>query len=359
MVVEASARADASFALVEINDFIVDALTHWPAPTLYGRFGDYRPPVAQRIGVGDSIQVTVWEAAAGGLFSSPVTDARQPGSRSAVIPEQVVARDGSITVPYAGRVHVAGRTPPQIEQAIVERLTGKAIEPQALVTLTRNVSNTVTVTGEVTAGARVPMSARGDRILDIIAAAGGVRSAVHESFIELTRDGRTARVPMQALLANPRENIFARPGDVLTVVREPLSFTSVGATGRNAMVPFDAKGLTLEEAVGKAGGLMDDRADPDGVFVLRYEPVGLARQYPPVAPNFLNGSLVPVAYHINMRDPASLFLARRFAMHDKDIVFVANSPSTDLQKVLLLVNMTTSPVYSAAAAGAGGAALLR
>ena len=183
------------FAYVEIDDRVLSALAAWKPPSLYGEFGDYRAPTEQRIGVGDSIQVTIWEAAAGGLFSAPLADPRQTGSHSAVIPEQVVARDGAITVPYAGRVNVVGRTPPEVERVIVERLQGKAIEPQALVTLSKNISNTVTVTGEVTNGARIPLTARGDRLLDVIAEAGGIRVPARECFIDLSRGGKTVRVP--------------------------------------------------------------------------------------------------------------------------------------------------------------------
>ena len=126
------------------------------------------------------MSVTVWEAASGGLFSSTAISGVTAGSHSAAIPDQVVGRDGDITIPYAGRVHVAGLTPKQVESTIVARLIGKAIEPQALVTVPRNIANTVTVTGEVVNGARVPLSAQGDRIQDVIAAAGGIRVPVHE-----------------------------------------------------------------------------------------------------------------------------------------------------------------------------------
>jgi polysaccharide export outer membrane protein len=321
-MVENAAEPVPPFALIEINDPVVDLLAHWPETSLYGRFGDYRGPADQRIGVGDSLQVTIWEAAGGGLFSGPANDVRSPGSHSAHIDEQMVARDGAITVPYAGRIKVTGRTAPEVEHIIVERLTGKAIEPQALVTISKNVSNTVTVTGEVTQGSRVPLSPKGDRLLDVIAAAGGNRAPVHESFIELSRGGQSVRVPMQALLTSPRENIYARPGDVLTVVQDKLTFTAIGATGRNAVISFDEVGITLEEAIAKAGGPLDDRADPEGVFVLRYEPVGLARSYPNISPELLQHNLVPIAYHLNLREPRALLLQRRFAMREKDILFI-------------------------------------
>ena len=227
--VESDAKAPngaANFLITDLNERNVAILERRSPPSFRSKFGDYRPAPSQVIGVGDAITVTVWEAAAGGLFSAPALGGVTTGSHSAIIPEQVVARDGSITVPYAGRVRVAGLTPPQVEEAIVKNLSGKAIEPQALVTVSRNISNTVTVTGEVTAGARVPLTSRGDKILDVVATAGGIRVPAHETFISLTRDNQTATVPFQALLARPQENIFVRPNDVLTLVREPQTFTA-------------------------------------------------------------------------------------------------------------------------------------
>ena len=351
-VIDGGQQVDAPYLLVQLSDFIIQKLSHFPGPSLYGRFGDYRGAVEQRIGVGDTIEVTIFEAAGGGLFSQPVLSATSTGSHSAQIPPQVVQRDGSITVPYAGRVSVVGQTTPEVEKTIVDRLTGKAIEPQAIVTLSKNVSTSVTVGGEAIRGARIPLTARGDRLLDVIAMAGGITAPANESFIELTRGGKTIRVPFQTLIANPKENIFARPGDTLTIVRYPLSFTAVGATGRNAVVPFDAVGISLEEAVGKSAGLLDERADPEGVFVLRYEPTAVVRDYPGLTARQASLNLVPVAYIINMRDPNSLFLARRFSVHDKDIVYVSNSPFSDLQKVLGLVGTLTSPAISAVGVGA-------
>ena len=339
-----------AFAFIEVDDFSLDVLAKRASPGLRGHFGDNRPPATQPIGVGDALQITIWEAASGGLFSAPVADRLSPGPRSATIPDQVVGRDGSVTVPYAGRIEVAGRTQQQVEAVIIERLKGKAIEPQVLVNVSRNVSNTVTVSGEVANGARVPLTLRGDRIMDVIASAGGYRSPVHETFVSLTRGQRTARVPIQALLDNPGENIYVRPGDILTVERALRTFTVAGATGANAVVPFDARGITLEEAIGKSGGLQDMRADPEGVFVLRFEPIQLAREYPSVSPMLLSRAAVPVAYHLNLRDPKAMFQARRFAMRDKDILYVSNSPVTEAGKLFELLGMVTQPAFNGAAA---------
>lgn len=336
------------FIVVDVDERVATIWASQPRDTLRA-FGDRRPAPDIRIGVGDTISVTIWEAAAGGLFSAAPSDRSiTAGSRTAAIPEQSVPRDGTIQVPYAGRIRVIGLTPADVERLVVERLKGKAIEPQAVVTITKNVSNAVTVTGEVVTGSKVPLTARGDRILDVIAAAGGIRSAAHETFIQLTRGRKTITIAFNAVLADPRENIYARPDDVLTVIRQPQTFTAFGGTGKNAIVPFDATGLTLEEALAKAGGLLDDQADPGGVFLLRFEPLELVRKLAPGRQLPSDGNLIPVVYRLNLRTTRALFLARAFQIRDKDIVYVAVAPSVPLRKFLAMVGSVVSPAISIA-----------
>lgn len=348
-LISAGSIEGAPFALVDLSEPSLEAVARWHRPSFGAVFGDYKGPKIQRVGIGDTVQINIWETGSGGLYTTPAADRVVPGSRVGSIPEQVVARDGTVNVPYAGRIRVAGKTPVEVERLIVAGLASKTSDPQVMVAMTKSFSNSVTVTGDVTQGARVPLSAAGEKVLDVIAMAGGIRAPVHEAFVTVSRDGQSLSVPMQAILANTRENIYVRPGDVVTVYRAPQSFTAFGATGRNAVVGFDAGGLTLEEALGKAGGLIDDRSDPHGVFVLRYEPVELVRNYPSVPPHLLAASVVPVAYRLDMRDPTSLFRARRFQMRDKDILYVSHAPITEVEKVFRLVQTLTAPAVTGAA----------
>jgi polysaccharide biosynthesis/export protein len=244
--------------------------------------------------------------------------------------------------------------PAEVEQEIVKALAHKAIEPQVVVTISKNLSNTVSVGGEVAKGERVPLTTKGDRILDVIATAGGIRIPASDTFIRLTRGLRTVSVAYNALLSHPEENIYTMPGDILTVVYDPQTFTAFGGTGRNAQVPFDTAGITLEEAIAKAGGLLDYRADPAGIFLLRFEPAGLVRQIAPKRYLPSQGNLVPVVYQLNLRDANSFFLARSFPMQDKDMLYIANSASDPLQKALSLFSTVVAPatlgasVYGAA-----------
>jgi polysaccharide export outer membrane protein len=333
----ANAGAGLRFSLVDVNASVVSVMRRWSAASLQGTFGLQLPTKTQTIGVGDQVQISIWESGAGGLFGAQGNDRAGGGARGTSIPEQIVGADGAVTVPFAGRVPVVGRTPYQVEQVIVRALEQKALDPQVLVTMTRNAANTVTVVGEVTAGARVPLTARGDRILDVVAQAGGTKAAPHETFVTLSRDGQSIRTPLQALLTEPAENVLVKPGDVVAVTREPQTFTSAGATGQNAVIPFDAIGITLEQAIARSGGLSDTRADPGGVFVIRFEKVGDYDQLGLSRPDPELLDEVPVVYRVNFRDPAGFFLARRFPMHNKDILFVSNAPAAELQKVVNII----------------------
>ncbi len=295
------------YVVVDIDDRVVAVLSRRPSHTLYGMFQEGKKPPDMRIGVGDAVTVTLWEAGSGGLFSTASIDRTGSGSRTGVLPEQVVARDGTVQVPYAGRVRVANLTPADAEALIVKSLKGKANEPQAVVTITQNRNSTVTVTGEVTNGMMVPIGLKGDRILDVVAAAGGIRAPAHESFVRLSRENKTASIPFNTLLADARENIYVRAGDVLTVVRDPQRFTAFGGTGRNELIPFDAAGMTLEQAVARAGGLLDFRADASGVFLLRFEPAFLVAAFFSEQGELSGHRLVRVVYRLNLRDAKLVF----------------------------------------------------
>ena len=334
------------FDLVDIDDNVLAAVLAEPRESFHARFKKYGIPPQPKIGIGDAVVVSIWEAAGGGLFSASPTDHVSAGSRSVTIPEQIVGRDGGISVPFADRVPVAGRLPVEVQRTIQERLAGKAIEPQVIVTVTKSLTNSVTVTGEAVTGARVALSLKGDRLLDLIAAVGGAKTPVYETFVRLSRDGVTATIPMESLVADPAENIYAQPGDVLTLVRLPQSFTAFGATGANAQIPFPSEKMTLVEALAKAGGLQDMRSDPEGVFLFRFEPpkiVGaLGRPQLDTGPD---GSS-PVVYRLDLRDARSYFLAQRFPVEDKDIIYVANADLNELQKFFTLLNTLTGPIIT-------------
>ena len=334
------------FDIVDVDSNVVSTLLAQPTESFRNRFLKYGKPPDPKIGIGDSITVTIWEAAGGGLFGAGITAGVSPGSRSVTIPDQVVARDGAISVPFADRIPVAGKSPLEVQRVIEQRLADKAIEPQALVAITKSISNSATVSGEVVAGARVPLSVNGDRLLDVIALAGGAKAPVYDTFVRLSREGVTATIPMEKLVSDPAENIYAWPADVLTLVQVPQTFSVFGATGTNMQVSFGAQEITLAQALAKAGGLLDLRADPAGVFLFRFEPPAVvgALKAPPLAIG--PGGTSPVVYRLDLSDANSYFFAQRFPVEDKDVIYVANARLNELQKFFTLLNTITGPVIT-------------
>jgi len=334
------------FDIVDVDNNVVSTLLAQPAESFQNRFRQYGKPPEPKIGIGDAVIVTIWEGAGGGLFGGGTTTGVSPGARAVTIPDQVVARDGAISVPFADRIPVAGKSLLEVQHAIEQRLADKAIEPQAIVVITRSVTNSATVSGEVVNGARVPLSVNGDRLLDLIALAGGAKSPVYETFVRLSRNGVTATIPMEQLVSDPAENIYAWPGDVLTLVHVPQTFSVFGATGQNMQVTFGAEKITLAEALAKAGGLQDLRADPAGVFLFRFEPPAVVGALKASALATGPGGSSPVVYRLDLSDANSYFFAQRFPVEDKDVIYVANARLNELQKFFTLLNTITGPVIT-------------
>ena len=306
-----------------------------------GALGGAAPDI--RIGVGDTVTLTIFEAAAGGLFSGE--GGLSGGTKSVSLPAQPVARNGTISVPYVGQVKVAGQTPAQVQATVEAGLKDKAIEPQVVVTVASGASTFVTIAGDVGAPGRIPLNLGGDRLLDVIATAGGSTAPAYDTSVRLTRGSQSVTVPLARIVEEPAQNIYLRPDDQVFLVADPQIYTAFGATAQNSTFPFGTDRLTLAEAVGRAGGLMDNRANPRGVFVFRYEDPeayaqltgGLDASLPAMPPGPHSGGGVPVVYQLDMQDPQGLFAAQRFTMRDNDTIYVSNAPTTDIQKVFAIV----------------------
>lgn len=282
---QATVDGQPRYDIVEVNDQIVHTLLSQPAASFQALFGRFGKPVDPTISVGDTVVVSIWEGGDETLFGTGLIveagTGAATGSRGITLPSQVVPPDGMITVPFVGPVSVKGRTAAQAQALIQTLLTGKTASPQVIVSVPNSTQHTVTVAGEVVRGARVPLTPQGDRLLDVIATAGGAQAPVYDVYVRLSRNGVTTTIPFQTLVDNPPENVYAWPGDVLTLIRVPHSFEAFGATGRNAQINFEQEKLDLAQALAKSSGLLDQTADPAGVFLLREEPLPLVRQIDP------------------------------------------------------------------------------
>jgi polysaccharide biosynthesis/export protein len=323
------------FGLVKLTPETVAILTQYEPKGLAGAFTDQRPPSEIKFGIGDTISVTIFEAAAGGLFI-PAEAGVRPGN-FVTFPNQTIDNKGDITVPYAGQVKAAGMTSRQVEDEIISRIRNRAIEPQAIVTVTEQRTSLISVLGEVNNPLRfgAAYSGAGDRILDAITRAGGIKGQGFETWVMLERHGRRASVPFENLVSYPQNNIYVQPGDRIYVYREQQKFIAVGATGQSGQFNFDAWRINLSEAVGKAGGLIDVQADPGAVFLYRTEPRDVAEKLGVDVAKFPGAALIPVIFNVNFREPGGFFLATRVQMRNNDIIYVSNAASVEIEKVLL------------------------
>ena len=304
---------------------------------------------SQVVGPGDVIEISIWETPPATLFSSSVTSPDgttvQPGVTPTTFPAQQINAEGLVSVPFIGAVPVGGMTLRQIERTVQERLKGKANSPQVVVRRVINTSSTVTVVGEVNKSSLIPLTPKHERLLDVLAASEGVKQEVSKLTVQLTRGGHVYAMPLEEVIRDNTQNIYAHPGDVVTVLYQPLSFTALGATAKNAEISFEAKGINLAQALARVGGLQNALANAKGVFIFRYEP--LDNLHWPNRPSVITPeNTVPVVYRVDLSDASSFFAAQSFPIRDKDVLYVATAPSVQLSKFLSLLGQVVSPTMS-------------
>jgi polysaccharide export outer membrane protein len=349
----AGLRSDAAlaYALVDISADTIGFLSQPNLISFQGQFPDKRPKPSQVAGVGDVLNISIFEAAPGGLFTPGQAAGARPGN-FVDLPAQAVDQKGSIYVPYAGEIPAAARTLPEIQQAIVARLRNRAIEPQVVVSLNQQHSSVVSVLGDVNTPGVLALNSVGERLLALIARAGGPKFEAIESYVNLQRDGKRIKVLLSRVVHDPRENIFIRSNDVIFITHEAPSFTALGALnqnvfGFNSEITFDVEALTLAQAIGKAGGLNDNQSDPAEVYIYRHEDRHFLEKLGVNTTRFTYDQ-IPTIYHINLRDPSGMLLASGFQIRSKDVMYVANAKVVDYYKLLNLINNTAATTSNVA-----------
>ncbi len=329
------------FALVRLDAPTAAQLNTPEKPPTFAPDAVEEPPPAIAVGVGDVLPITVFESGQGGLFVPDVTGGRT--GNSVALPPQQVGQDGAITVPWAGRIAAAGRTPIAIQNDIAARLAHRAIEPQVVVSFMERHANQISVLGDVYTANRFSMDASGERLLGAIARAGGPRFPAYETLVTLQRSGRAQTALLSKIAADPQQNLPMQGGDTVYVAHEPRYFLALGATGQSTSLsqldrrfPFGDYEIHLSDALALAGGLQDDRANAQAVFLYRTESHATLQRLGLQVPDSLPDA-VPTIYLVDLTEPTALFLCNRVAMRSGDTIYVANAPITDIQKVLNLL----------------------
>ena len=352
--------SNVSYALVKLSPLVARHVQKEMAKPVLFRPGARSPGLPNvRIGPGDTVTVTIFEAQAGGLFIPG-----QPGTSAGnfvTIPPQQVDKSGQIAVPYAGAINAVGRTPADLQAEIVDKLKSRAIEPQVVVSVSNRQSDEISVLGDVNQPVRFALEPGGTKILNAIARAGGSKNPGYETVVTLQRRGVVDQALLTSIVTNPSYNINLQPGDVVYASYEQRFYMVFGATPapggvagstQNRRFTFEVENLSLAEAVARAGGLDDLRADPRSVFLFRNEPKKLLQEMGVDVSRFKE-SIVPTVYTLDLSGTQGFFIANSFYMRHKDVIFVSDSPSRDLIKFLDIVRSISDTVTSVTDARAG------
>ncbi|MDY7097799.1 MAG: polysaccharide biosynthesis/export family protein [Pseudomonadota bacterium] len=343
--------ANEAIQVIDLEAGVINRLTaHSAANSFAEVFGDGAVSKTV-IGAGDTLDIAIWEAPPAVLFGS----SRAPRGSSSVpetasqteIPQQQVGEDGRVTVPFVGRIAVLGLRPEQVEAIITSRLAGRANNPQAVVRLVQNETRTVTVLGDVASSGRVALTSRGERLLDVLASAGGSKQAIEQSTVQLARGATLSTMPLSTIIADPDQNVRLRASDVITVQHKPFSFVALGEVRQSAEIPFEGAGINLAEALARAGGLDPRRADVKGVFVFRMEERAAGPEVAQ-APQVTADGRVPTVYRLQMNSAASLFAMQDFRMRDGDVLYVSTAPGVDIERFLTLLSNTAFSIAATA-----------
>jgi len=326
------------YDVVDMTPNVASVVAAYQSPAFNKRFGLGNGGVNPTIGVGDVLQITIFEAGPDGLFST------QDNKATAVT--VTVQPDGRAPVPYIGAVNFAGNTLEAARSSIVESLKTRAVEPDVVITLAENASRTVAVNGVVGKPSVVPLGLSGERLTDVIAKAGGPTNPPYDTMVTLTRGGRTGKALLQTLVDRPRENIYARPGDQLFLAHEPQSFTVLGQTNNSSKVPMAAASISVIEATALSGGANPQRANPKGLFIFRYEYGDVLRsllgeqRFRELASKGIqtNGEhMYPIVYRIDLSKPGSYLIGQNFPIRNRDLVYLAQHPSVEIFRFMAAV----------------------
>jgi len=327
------------FNLVEVET----AATIPPAPPIPAPSLTTMPPrPTDLIGPGDVLNITVYEAGVS-LFGTALRTAAAAGSTAVDtsssaerLPPARVDDYGYIKVPFVGRMRAAGHTAGELQQMIQRGLRGMSQDPQVLVSIEQSVTNSVILAGEVTRPGRLVLTTNRESLVDAIALAGGYRGNAKDAVARVQRDGQSFEIRLSDLLDLPQDDLQVAPGDRITLISRPQSFSVLGAPNKADEVVFPRSRLTLAEAVALSGGANPNAGDAGAIFVFRYVPRA-------------DGSEQPTVYHLNMMRPGAYLLSQRFLMHDRDVLYVGNARANQPTKFIQLLSQLFVPVATARA----------
>jgi polysaccharide export outer membrane protein len=269
------------------------------------------------IGPGDVLGITVW-------------DHPELASGTAGASGYLVSADGKVQFPYIGSTQLAGLTEQGANDLLTKHLAKYIKNPQITLSIQSYRAASVYVDGEVRTPGLQPVNDMPMTLPVVLGRAGGLQPNADRSALALTRDGVTTRINLQQLTAqgiNPA-NILLASGDMLRVPnRDESRIFVLGEVPRAGAQALRNGRLTLNEALGDAGGINPASGDPRQVYVIRNGAAGN-----------------PQIFHLDARTAVAYALSEGFELKSRDVVFVDPVPLVSWNRVISLILPSASAV---------------
>lgn len=287
------------------------------------------PPIS--LSPGDILRIRISETREGGIFAPLATG-------GTTFDNVRVDNKGVISVPYVGRVKVAGLDPQRIEDRLRARLAGVTFEPQVYVEILSDRGSSVLVSGEVKAAGRFSMLEGPLTLVDAIAKAGGASGAPHQFDVVIRRGHAVRRISLLSVLNGSNQQL--RAGDEVTLVANAKVFNALGAVQKTGQSPFQTPNPSLMDALAQVGGLSPNQASNTGVFVFRLrEP----KAWLDADNKWQEG---PVIFKFDFSKPETLFVAQAFGIRSDDTIYVTTAPAIEWVRRLQPLAVTLATIRS-------------
>lgn len=298
------------------------------------------------VGPHDILSIRVWNSpdltASSRTSSSPVGRITTRTTRDSdelirerqqVTPEGVeVASSGKFFYPYAGNIQAAGKTVEEIRQELTRKLAAFVVDPQISVKVQEFNSQQVQVLGEVKMPRPLAITSKPLRVLDAIALAEGLKDSADKVEATLIRKGEREIINLARLLEGDLEqNHIMTDGDVLNVdTNRYRQIVILGEVSRPIAMPYDPRGLSLNDALVAASGIHQMYANAKGIYILR---------------NSRDGSK-PSIFRLDMENATGLLLADRFPLEPRDVVYVDTAGVARWNRVINQIIPTSQFIYT-------------
>jgi polysaccharide export outer membrane protein len=307
-----------------------------PAPVFSS---SYVPPSTDSISAGDTLDISIYETGVT-LFSGSAglagvaSGGIDPASRVERMAAIRVDDDGFIHLPFIGRLQATNLTTTQLAAKIRAAYRGMSQNPQVLVSLRDVIGNSLIIGGDVAKPGRLVLATNQETLSDVIALAGGYRGEAKDLSVRIQRADAETEIRLSDALGGAGRDLRVFRGDRISVIRQPRTFSVMGASGKVEQFTFSGPTISLTEAIAVAGGSNPNLGDPAAVFLFR-----IVRGD--------DGNETPIVYHLNMMEAGAYFVSQRMAMRDKDVLYVGNARANQPSKLIQIVSQLFAPIVTA------------